>query len=83
MQNNINLRFGTLTIIVLVAAFSRLIPHIPNVTPIAAMALFGGAYFADKRMSFLVPLVAMFLSDIVLSFIAGYELFTAMRLVLY
>ncbi|MBL4577497.1 MAG: hypothetical protein JKX74_03435 [Flavobacteriales bacterium] len=83
MQNNINLRFGTLTIIVLVAAFSRLIPHIPNVTPIAAMALFGGAYFADKRMSFLVPLVAMFLSDIALSLIAGYELFTYMRLVLY
>jgi len=83
MQNKINLRFGALAIIVLAAAFSRLLPHIPNVTPIAAMALFGGAYFADKRMSFLVPLVAMFLSDVALSFIAGYELFTYMRLVLY
>ena len=83
MQNMINPRFGTLIIIVLVAAFSRLIPHIPNVTPIAAMALFGGAYFAHKKMAFIVPLVAMLLSDIALSFIAGYELFTLMRIVLY
>lgn len=34
-------------------------------------------------MAFLVPLIAMLLSDIALSFIAGYELFTYMRLVLY
>jgi len=83
MQNNINLRFGALAIIVLVAAFSRLLPHIPNVTPIAAMALFGGAYFASKRMAFLIPLVAMLISDIALNFILGYEFFTWMRLVLY
>lgn len=83
MQNVVNLRFGTLTILVLIAAFSRLMPHIPNVTPIAAMALFGGAYFANKKMAFIVPLVAMLLSDIALRFTAGYELFTSMRVVLY
>ena len=44
----------------------RLLPHLPNVSPVAAMALFGGAYFADKRMAFLVPLLALFLSDLVL-----------------
>jgi hypothetical protein len=38
------------------AAAIRLLPHPPNLTPIAAMALFGGAYFADKRLAFLVPL---------------------------
>jgi len=83
MQHIMNLRLGTLTILVLLAAFSRLMPHIPNVTPIAAMALFGGAYFANKKIAFIVPLVAMFLSDIVLRFTAGYELFTSMRVVLY
>ena len=83
MQNIINPRFGTLTIIVLVAAFSRLMPHTPNLTPIAAIAVFGGAYFANKKMAFIVPLLAMVLSDIALSFIAGYELFTLMRIVLY
>jgi len=30
------------------------------------MALFGGAYFADKRMAFIVPFVALFLSDLIL-----------------
>jgi hypothetical protein len=51
---------------ILAAAASRLIPHPPNFSPIAALALFGGAQFADKRLAFLVPLAAMFLSDLVL-----------------
>jgi hypothetical protein len=50
------------------AALSRQIPHPPNFTPVAAIALFGGANFADRRAGFLVPLSAMFLSDIVLGF---------------
>jgi hypothetical protein len=51
---------------ILAAAASRLIPHPPNFSPIAALALFGGAQFADKRLAFLVPLTAMFLSDLVI-----------------
>ncbi|MDD3517788.1 MAG: hypothetical protein PHQ14_05530 [Chromatiales bacterium] len=52
--------------IVLLAALSRLLPHPPNVTPIAAMALFAGAAFADRRLAFGVPLAAMLLSDLLL-----------------
>jgi len=59
--------------IVLAAAASRLIPHPPNFTPIAAIALFGGATFSDKRLAFLVPLLAMALSDIV---IGGFSIVT-------
>jgi hypothetical protein len=51
---------------ILAAAASRLLPHPPNFAPIAAMALFGGACFADRRAAFLVPLAAMFLSDLAL-----------------
>ena len=50
------------------AAASRLIPHPPNMTSIAAMALFGGATLADKRLAFLVPLAALFASDLLLGF---------------
>ena len=50
------------------AAASRLIPHPPNMTSIAAMALFGGATLTDKRLAFLVPLAALFASDLVLGF---------------
>ncbi|MCM8776000.1 MAG: hypothetical protein NC930_06625 [Candidatus Omnitrophica bacterium] len=61
-----NTRFIALTGIILVAALSRLVPHPPNVTPITAMALFGGVYFSDKRLAFLIPFIAMLLSDLVL-----------------
>ena len=58
----------TLVLMVLGAAFSRLIPHPWNFTAIGAMALFGGAYFPSKKMSMIVPLAALFLSDLVLGF---------------
>jgi hypothetical protein len=61
-------RYLILTGMVLAAAASRLVPHPPNFAPVAAMALFGGACFADKRLAFAVPLAAMFLSDLVLGF---------------
>ena len=53
---------------ILAAAASRLIPHPPNMTSVTAMALFGGATLADRRLAFLVPLCALFLSDLVLGF---------------
>lgn len=53
--------------IILFAVVLRLLPHPPNVAPITAMALFGGAYI-DKKYALLVPLVALFLSDIFLGF---------------
>ena len=83
MQNKINIRFGVLAGMVLLAALSRLLPHPPNFTPIAAMALFGGAYFVNKRTAFAVPLLALVVSDIGLTFTMGYEFFTTMRIVIY
>jgi hypothetical protein len=59
-------RSSLLAGMILAAALSRLIPHPPDFSPIAALALFGGAQFSDKRAAFLVPLAAMFLSDLVL-----------------
>lgn len=61
-------RFIALAVMILAAAGLRLLPHPPNFTPIAAMALFGGATFGDVRVAFLVPLAAMALSDAVLGF---------------
>lgn len=53
---------------ILAAAASRLIPHVPNFTPVPAIALFGGAQFSSKRLAFLVPLAGLFLSDLVIGF---------------
>ena len=61
-------RFLVLCAMIAAAAFTRLIPHLPNFTAIGAMALFGGAYFTNKKLAFAVPLIAMFLTDLILGF---------------
>lgn len=57
-------------LIIFIAAILRLVPHIPNVAPIAAMALFGGAYL-NKKYALIVPIFAMVISDIFLGFSAS------------
>lgn len=64
----LNPRFLVLTGMVFAGVLARLMPHPPNFTPIAATALFGGAYFASRKAAFLVPLSAMYLSDLFLGF---------------
>ncbi|MEO5596168.1 MAG: DUF6580 family putative transport protein [Lysobacteraceae bacterium] len=60
-----------LTVMILLAALSRVLPHPPNFSPIEAVALFGGAYFAQRGVALLVPLVAMMLSDMMLGWLNG------------
>jgi hypothetical protein len=57
--------------LILVAALSRVLPHPPNFSPVEAIALFGGAYFASRRIALLVPLLAMFASDLALAALHG------------
>jgi hypothetical protein len=78
-------RFAVLLGLMLVAAATRLVPHPPNVTPIAAMALFGGATFVDRRAALGIPLGAMLLSDIGLALLRydPSQVFTPMLLVIY
>jgi hypothetical protein len=61
----------TLAALIFIAALSRVIPHPPNFSPIEAVALFGGAYFARRHWALLVPLAAMFASDLVLGVLNG------------
>jgi len=59
---------GTLLVL---AALSRLLPHPPNFSPVEAMALFGGAWFASRRVALLLPLLAMGVSDLALALVHG------------
>lgn len=63
----------TLTLILCVfgAAALRLLPHWPNFTPVAAVALFAGAQIDNRRLAVIVPLAALFLSDWILGFYPG------------
>ena len=54
----------TLAALIFVAALTRVIPHPPNFSPIEAVALFGGAYFAKRHW-------ALFASDLVLGLARG------------
>jgi len=53
--------------IILLAVVARLVPHAPNFAPIGGLALFSGAHF-KKKSALLIPLAAMFFSDIFLGF---------------
>ena len=61
-------RLFTLTLIILAAAASRLVPHPYNFTPITAIALFAGAQFERKWVAFAVPAAALLLSDAIIGF---------------
>ena len=54
--------------LLVLAVITRLLPHPPNVTPIAAIALFGGCNIKDKNLAFVLPLLCMFLTDLFLGF---------------
>jgi len=59
-------RLLVLASIIVAAVASRLIPHPPNMASMTAVALFSGAYLTDNRLAFVVPLVALFISDLLL-----------------
>lgn len=48
---------------ILVAALFRLVPHWPNFTPMAAIALMGGALFRSYGMRIAIPMLALLISD--------------------
>jgi uncharacterized protein DUF6580 len=57
--------------LIVVAALTRLLPHPPNFSPVEAIALFGGAYFASRQWAAVVPLLAMLISDLALGVLHG------------
>lgn len=61
-----NFSYGFIAILILFAALSRLIPHPPNFAPMGAMALFGAAYFKKKHLALLVPLIALWISSLII-----------------
>ena len=63
----VHLRFSAITLLVILAALSRLIPHPPNMAPIAGMALFGAAYYNKKYWAYLIPIASMWVSDLILN----------------
>lgn len=67
MNNSKTIKMAVATVLVFLAAATRLLPHEANFTPLLGIAIFGAAIFADKKVyMFLIPLLAMFVSDLFL-----------------
>ena len=71
MNNQVSARWGIVAIVVLVVAMSRLIPHaiassLFNFSPLGGIALFGAAYFKNKYLSYLLPLAALWVSNLLI-----------------
>lgn len=54
-------------LLITLGIISRLLPHPANFAPIAAIAIFGGLYL-PKRWAIILPMLAMFVSDIFIGF---------------
>ena len=81
-NTTMNKRFLIVAGILLAAALTRLLPHPMNFAPLGAMSLFGAAYMKDKKFAFILPMLAFYLSDLVInnvmygSYYNGFTLFT-------
>jgi hypothetical protein len=53
---------------IIIATASTLVPHPPNFTPLAAIALFAGAQLNDRRVAFALTLGTLLLRDAVIGF---------------
>jgi hypothetical protein len=78
MKKLINARTGFLAAMILSAGIWRLLitgghSSLGNFTPIGAMALFGGCYFAEKWKAYVVPLLTLWLSDLFLGYFVYYH----------
>ena len=63
-QNN---KIWVVCMLVFGGIFSRLLPHPANFSPIAAIGLFSGVYLTNKYAKYLIPFVALYLSDLILN----------------
>ena len=54
-------------VITLLAVVARILPHLPNVAPIAGLALYSGSRIG-KSWAIVLPLIAMLVSDYVIGF---------------
>lgn len=70
-MNNSRSSDWTPIFLIALVAFSRLIPHWPNFTPVMAIALFAGFSLSSRVLQYVVPIAAMVISDIVLGLVLG------------
>ncbi len=62
-----NLRIGVIIGVIMAAAVARLaLSGVPNVAPVTALALFSGAFLADRGLALMIPMIVMLCGDLVI-----------------
>ncbi|MGZ5242316.1 MAG: DUF6580 family putative transport protein [Bacteroidia bacterium] len=69
MSNRINQTknifvYGSIAALVILAIAARFFTEMPNFAPFGALALFAGAYIANRSLALALPLVGLFIGDI-------------------
>jgi hypothetical protein len=73
MKLNQTLVFSFLVLIV-IASLYRIMPDRPwGFAPQIAMAIFGGAIIKDRKLAFILPLLSMFISDVIYEYIYRFQ----------
>lgn len=74
LQTQSQARFWTIVSLIVIAVFSRLLPHPPNFTALGAVSLFAGGVLLDRRLALCIPLLTLWLSDLLVNNVlyAGY-----------
>ena len=67
---------------IFIAVAGRLLPHPPNVTPITSLCIFAGTQLS-RKLSLLITLLALALSDLLLAWLHGYPAFSAESIFTY
>lgn len=71
MKTKFNSSFIIISALIVVAASLRILFNeysIWNFSPVAAIALFSGVRFTDKKIAFIVPISIMLLTDLIIGF---------------
>ena len=66
MENNLKKNIGIAAVLIVVAAVLKVTTFPNSINPIIAIALFSGAIFKDKKLAFIMPLLAMLFSDVLM-----------------
>lgn len=64
MNKNI---YFVLSIFIVITVVSRLTPMVYNFSPIIGLSLFGAAYIRNRKLSFAVPLMLIYLTDFIIN----------------
>ncbi len=64
MNTKIQIKPAFVLLVIVLAAFSRILPHPGNFSPLAAISLVGGLFFSQKYWAIIVPLLSVWISDL-------------------